>query len=412
MPTAASSFRLTILVLILLATFGSTGGAAHGQQKPGPSPTFEELLKKIASARADACSYPGEDFSDLEFRLFEQADKAVVQALNEQSNTSSGAAIGGSAPSGSNPAGGGPRGRATEALDKLERLSADVNRSWPGEKRFHTQVLEVSPGLLVKMTYRNRATFTFFAIPQRDPYNKPTNLWQAIYAVEDHRFKPAGGYDWLDLFPLERGPARRARFLARFGYAGCGSGVGVAYYAYEWSPQDTGDLNEFIKLEGAVSREDPAGKGKPPNRDRLYSFTPVGDFRTQGSTITLPYCWYSAIDTWNNPSLCAVDSYDVSSDRARFVSSVFNRPDLLPVAKAIHYAQAHDYAAVGAYCGSSDVARQMIRDIPPFVFAEEGLDIKQIAPSKERVEIGGRQTLQFEVEKRADTWLVTSFRID
>jgi len=120
-----------------------------------------------------------------------------------------------------------------------------------------------------------------------------------------------------------------------------------------------------------------------------------------------------AVDSWNNPSLCALKSYDISGDRVRFVGSVFNRPDLLPVAKAIEYAQARDYLAVLAYCASADVARAMVAEIPPFVFAGEGLYIQPIRLLRKRVEIDDyRQSLQFGVEKRGDRWVVVSFRMD
>lgn len=39
----------------------------------------------------------------------------------------------------------------------------------------------------------------------------------------------------------------------------------------------------------------------------------MGDLKTNGSAIMLPYCWSSPIDTWDNPSLCAADSYDISA---------------------------------------------------------------------------------------------------
>ncbi len=314
-------------------------------------------------------------------------------------------------PSDANPASGGARVRAVEALEYLEHLSAEINKSWQEEKRFHFQVLEVPPVLLVKMSFRNRATFSVFATPQLDPYSKPANLWQAIGAEDDHRYTRASGHDSLEFSPLHRGPAKRARFLVEFGFAGCGTGWGVGYYAYEWDPQNSGDLSEFIKLEGSVSQEEPASGGKTSESERLDLFSPIGNLQTHGPLITLPYCWFSAIDTWDNPSLCAVNTYDLSGDHVQFICGVVNRPDLLPIAKAIQYAQAHDYPAVLAYCGSPDVARQMMRDIPPFVFAGSELRVKRIGDSKESIEMEDTG-FHFEVEKRGDRWLVVSFRMD
>src|SRR5208283_4143244 len=96
-----------------------------------------------------------------------------------------------------------------------------------------------------------------------------------------------------------------------------------------------------------------------------------------------------------------VNTYDLSGDRVRFISSVANRPDLLPIAKAIQYAQAHDYPAVLAYCGSPDVAQRMVRDIPPFVFAGAGLAVKRIGALKESIDMEDTG-FHFEVEKRGD----------
>ncbi len=378
LPAVRTRLRLPIIALALLFTLG-----ARAQQPPEPS--FEDLLKALAPAPGDACDFPDKDregtpFSDLEYQLFQQADKAVAQGLAEKTS-------------------------AASTLEKLERLSAEINKKWSDERQFHFQVIDLPPAVLVKMTYRNRATISFFA-------KTSTDSWRTIGASHDHRAMPTGGYESLDLFALARGPAHRPRFLARFSDAACGSGVAVGYYAYEWNPQSTtGSLDEFIKLEGAASQLDAIGESVYTPRDQEHSFLPVGELKTEGSLITLPYCWFSAIDSWNNPSLCAVNSYDTSGDRVRFVNSVYNRPDLLPIAKAIEHAQAHDYPAVLAYCGSPAVARELIRDIPPFVFSTPRLDIKRIGPLKKTVELGD-QALQFDIEKRGDRWLVVAFRID
>ncbi len=400
---------LAIVSLVLVSARG-----ARAQQSTEPPPTFESLLKEISSAPPDACTYPGKDFSDLEFHLFDQADKALVQELNETSNGALGETLARakSGPSGSpNVVGGGPRARAMEAVAKLEHLSAEINRSWPEEKRLHFEALDLPPALVVKMTYRNRATFSFFAMPQRDAYAKPTKLWQAVGALDDHRVGPAQGYEDLTVFPLRRGPSRRARFLAKFGVAGCGSGYSLQYYAYEWDPQGTGHLDEVIKLEGAASQEDRVDQRQSSQANEADSFPPIGELRTTGSLITLPYCWYSAIDTWDNPSLCAVNSYDISADHVRFVGSSTNRPDVAAVAKAIEYAQAHDFPALLAYCGSPAVARRIIEIIPPNVTGAGGWKIiTRISSTHEKMELSGGyyETLRFDVEKRGDRWLVVA----
>jgi hypothetical protein len=170
-------------------------------------------------------------------------------------------------------------------------------------------------------------------------------------------------------------------------------------------------LEEIIKLEGAQSQDEPVDEHIPPDKIAVDSFPPTGKLQTEGVRIKLPYCWFTAIDTWDNPSLCAVNTYDLSGDRVQFAGSVVNRPDLLPVAKAIEYAQSHDYTAVRAWCGSDEVAQDLIRDIPPFVFADE-LRVERINDSRESVEFGLQTTYSFEVAKTGDRWLVVSFKME
>jgi len=400
-PSICGSHPLTNIVLAFALAVGS-GGATHAQQPSEAPSSFESLLSRMASGPADPCSAQAEDFSNLENNLFNEADKGVIQELNDTSHASSGPQI---------AAEGSPRARALDTVAKLERLSARIDESWPEENRFHAEVFEISPAIVVKMTYRNRGTFSFFAVPERDPFNKPNSLWQAVDAQDDGRYDPKSGHDLVDLFPLEPGPSKKARFLAKFVTAGCGSGVGVAYYAYEWSPQDTGSLEQVIKVEGAQSQEDLVDKHQPTKTSLSNSFPPIGEFRTNGPLIALPYCWFSAIDTWDNPSLCAVDSYDISGDHIRFRGRVTNRPDLLPIAKAIEHAQAHEYSAVLAYCASPFVARRIVEDIPPFVFGGAELDVTQVANLREKVEFGDDEALRFEVQKLGDRWLVVAFQV-
>ena len=103
-----------------------------------------------------------------------------------------------------------------------------------------------------------------------------------------------------------------------------------------------------------------------------------------------------------------MDSYDISGDRVRFAGAVFNRPDLVPVAKVIQYAEARDYPAVLAYCGSAEVARLLLRDIPVFIYADD-LHVTRTGATKERVELGSLRSFRFDIEKKRGRWLVTAF---
>lgn len=302
--------QLAIFLAVSLSA-GCLWDPVRAQQASDRAASFDELLRKMSAAPGNTCNSRGEDFSRLEFYLFEQADKAVLQGLNESGDSAKSPVVG-------------QKERAIKALTRLEQSSAEINKDWQEENRFHFEVLDIAPALVVKMTYRNRATFSVFGIPQFSDDHRPNAAWRTIGAADDGRFEPRAGYDWVDLFPLRRGPSNRARFLAKFGAAGCGSGVGVSYYAYEWNPEDFGDLTEFIKQEGAVSQEEPVDPNHPSKKDLSSSFPPVGKLQTTGTVLALPYCWFSQIDTWDNPSLCAVDSYDISRDRARFIQRVTN----------------------------------------------------------------------------------------
>ena len=110
--------------------------------------------------------------------------------------------------------------------------------------------------------------------------------------------------------------------------------------------------------------------------------------------------------------MCAVNSYDLSGDRPSFVGTTVNRPDLLPIAKTIEYAEARDFPAVLADCASSEVAQHMVRSIPPHVSAVGDLNIKPVGPLRKLVELHGDRTARFTVEKRAGRWLITAFRMD
>jgi hypothetical protein len=123
----------------------------------------------------------------------------------------------------------------------------------------------------------------------------------------------------------------------------------------------------------------------------------------------LPFCWFSGIDTWDNPSMCAVDTYDLSGDSVRFQSRAYNRPDLLPVAKAIEFAEKHDYPAVLAYCASASVARKIVRELATGYGFDTEVEIKELGPGRERVRPAYSDVPGFVVEKRGDRWVVVSF---
>ncbi len=376
------AIALAVLAFILFAFPVAEHCYCAPVEQSDSVPDFRQLLQKLADFSPDPCGSPyGEeknwDSADVESRLFDHAAETVIQTLN--------AATAGP---------GSARDRAAEALKKLEQMSAEINAAWPEENRFHFQILDLPPALVLKMTVRTHGTFFVIGIPEEDS-GKPNRIWRKV-GSDDEFEKHDVPWSQLDLYPLHHGPSGNVRFLAKFALGGCAGSMGIAYDAREWNPHGIGDLNQIIKQEGSF------GLGEVPE------FPQIGELRTQGSLITLPYCWFSHIDTWDNPSLCAVDTYDISGDDIKFRSRTYNRPDLLPIAKAIQYAQQRDYPAVLGYCASSRVARKLVRDFPTHFFADD-LRVTRKGNGKERVELGYGPTYRFDVEKRAGRWLVVAF---
>jgi hypothetical protein len=281
--------------------------------------------------------------------------------------------------------------RATEILTNLEQMSAEVNKNWPADNRFRAQVHDISPALVVKMGVRAVETFFVFGIPDRE--------WQQV--GQDHSLydRELLFYHRATIFRLTPGRSSHPRFLAKFDDSGCPGSLGVGYEANEWYPE-SGGYGTIFQQTGAWGLE-----------DKVPGFPQIGKLRTEGARVTLPFCWFSPIDTWDNPSLCAVDTYDISGRTARFVGRKYNRPDLLPVAKAMEYAQKRDFPAVLGYCVSSEVAHRLVRDLPPDQSAET-VRVRRIGNGRERVELSFDHTVRFDVEKRAGRWLIAAFHLD
>lgn len=337
----------------------------------------------MAQFSPDPCGPPYGDEKDwhannVELQLFSRAADAVMQALNASPATSDS-----------------PEQRATVALKTLEQMSAKINAAWPSENRFHFSILDLPPALVVKMSIRVHEGFFVFGMPE-EVSGKPSHSWQIAGSNgESSNFTvPPSEFN---LYALHRGPSGNARFLAKAIYSGCAGSIGVSYDAYEWSPKGMGEFGSIIEQEGSFGLD-----------DKVPEFEQIGKLQTEGPLITLPYCWFSAIDTWDNPSLCAVDTYDLAADVVRFRSRAYNRPDLVPVALAIEYAEKRDYPAVLGYCASEDLARALVREIAPGMGAED-LRVTRISNVKERVELGDPPVYEFVVEKRPDRWVVVSF---
>jgi hypothetical protein len=365
----------TVLIALGFELVAATRGFCEPVEQSVSLADFGQRLQQIGSLSADPCNPPdGQQSADVAPHLFSDAENVIADRLNS-------ASVGPLS----------PQNRAVAALKELEQMSAEVNGGWPGESRFHFQVLDLSPALVVTMSIRAEQEFVVFAVPEED-LGKPNRLWRNVGSEHE-----SGPENSLDLHPLHRSASGNARFLARFHPSGCAGSVGVVYDAREWNPRGSGSLEGIIKQVGSFGLD-----------DRVPGFEQIGVLRTDGPFVTLPFCWFSAIDTGDNPSLCAVDTYDLSGDHVRFRSRTYNRPDLLPVAKAIEYAKERDYRSVLSYCASAEVAHGLVRNMAP-EFVGDDLRVTRRGHLKKRVEVGFEPRYRFDVEKRAGTWLLVAF---
>jgi hypothetical protein len=288
----------------------------------------------------------------------------------------------------------------------LQRTSAKINAAWPDEERFHFKVLDISPAIVIRVSFRLRAMTFVFGVPEDHRWN-PKRLWRQVWSDDQHLDQTRiGSRVVIDLYPLHRGPSGNARFLATFSYLPC-SGItqGSVYIAMEWDPKNSGHIEQIIDQKGEFGLDEVPNGHLPALDDRS---APIGMLGTDGPLVTLPYCWRSSIDGGDHPDMCAVDTYDFSGDDVRFRSRAYNQPDLLPIAKAMEYAEKRDYQAVLGYCSSDDIARRMVRDIPLGVFAGE-LQVTRKGEGKEHVEMGFPNLYRFDIEERDGRWLIVAF---
>lgn len=313
----------------------------------------------------------------MESRLADQLMQVFLEAMNASAATT-----------------GSPPEIAAAVMSRLEKMSAVTNAGWPEESRLRYQILDLSPAIVIKTGFRSHEGY-FVAARSRDANGNAGRQWQIV----DESLDFDDPWSSVGLYPLHRGPAGNPRFLAVLTKGGCAGSFAISYVAKEWISQDYPSVQQIIKLDGALGLD-----------DKVPGFSQPGKLSTTSPKLTLPFCWFSALDTWDNPSMCAVDTYDLSGDTARFASRSYNRPDLLPVARALEYAEKRDYAAVLGYCSSARVARKLVQVIPPEFQAEE-IKVMRMGPGKELITTDLDQSTRFIVQKRAEGWQVTDFTL-
>ena len=145
-----------------------------GQSAP---PTADDLLQRMASEASDDCVpdvapsvASRAELSDLQRQLFDVVTAQVADRLN--------------APSPVPSANAGPR--ATSALRDVEQWSAEHNKSWPDEDRFHFKVLDLPPAVLILMSYRSHASMVLFGSfnLNKGETSEPGKKWREVGFVD------------------------------------------------------------------------------------------------------------------------------------------------------------------------------------------------------------------------------------
>lgn len=381
---AAQRIQLVIVAIFGLLLLSCSGPCISAQTiAKGPLQGFKTTANELARAPADTCSAESAQLpvnaSGLEDKLFDAADAAVLEALHSPENR---------------------MGAVRKALNALQAASAEANKSWPDVRRFHYKLLAVYPLLVVQFNLRGRATYSVYGIPELKPTGpRRKNVDWLEVASDPLRFDVRKGTEELELSALYQGPSRQARFLAHYTFASCGDAPqGIVYKGYEWSPKYAGKLPLILDREGAVSGQ-------------IYAA--VGELHTSGRQISLPYCWWSAIDESVWASLCSVDDYDLSGDQVRFLGTTTNRPDLEAVARAIEYGERRDIAALLGYSVNAQTAQDIAESMPAYVYPDVvTIEPDPTNPDREQISLGDGPILHFIVENRGKRWLVRSLTIN
>jgi len=150
---ALRSISAALLAFGLFVIFGAEQCFSTTVEQSDSPPDSPQLLQKMTAYSPDPCGPPyGQEMNwhsaEVESPLWERAADIVTQALNA---TAASPVL--------------PLDRATEALKKLEQMSAEINAVWPVENRFHFQILDLPPAIVVKMTIRTHGRFFVFRYP-------------------------------------------------------------------------------------------------------------------------------------------------------------------------------------------------------------------------------------------------------
>jgi hypothetical protein len=147
--TLVSKLRCAASISFAICFIFPTQSRSQQVAQRTPIQKFEATLAALPSALPDDCGWDqptrrfNGDTSKLEDELFQDADEAVLNALNSN---------------GEDPA------RVIEGtLDSLRTTTERVNHDWPADRRFHYDLLTVQPVFVVVYHIRSRSTWSVYA---------------------------------------------------------------------------------------------------------------------------------------------------------------------------------------------------------------------------------------------------------
>jgi hypothetical protein len=378
--------RVFLIVCCLFALLLFIGQPTRSQAQQTDDEVRQAFMRS-AAAKPDNCDGPWSDSTDeekIEHTTLQTAEDRAIGALNARAVKPEQA-----------------KAIITQTLQPLEKMGEIAEAAWPKENRWHFEVVEMLLAVVIKFSYRTQEHIRVLGIAQGTDKTKPPQ-WKHL--GEEH-WDDYGDTSWskLSLLPLHRGPSGAVRFLVFMSGGGCAGSWGEKYGVEEWHPAQDEDMSEVLSQTGSVGLSD----SPVQNPTKKVPFPLASRLKTDGTRLTLPYCEFTQLDTWDNPSLCMADTYDISGDEIRFLDRRYNRPDLAPVAKALAYAKSHDLPALRAYCISDAVARQVLDNGYGFEYMLETIPLGK---GRERVRSYGDGRSGFVVEKRGRRWLIASFK--
>jgi hypothetical protein len=383
----------TRIFLICIASIAGLSALTFGQdQVAKPLEHFKELAQQLAAQPPVNCCYDNYDWptghpEELESKLFDEARKFITDSLNNGSSQ--------------------PMTAVKEALKTLSLASDNIHKHWPEDHRFRYEIFDVSPIILAKTTLRSSAAaIAFYMID-----SKRKTTWSSE-DVTQNDLKRNTMIQNVQVYPLSRGPSNQARFLIFSSITACGHGTEEEFTGYQMNP-DTTYPEQILHRKGSEEafdgdieeRESPQSKF---NKKPLRKFN--NSFNASGKKITLPYCWFSVVDTWANPTLCMADTYDLSMDEVRFVGRKINRPDIYAVAKAIEHAQNGELESIRGYTVTSQVAKKILNSMPSHIFNEK-TTVTHKGSNRELIRLQGYEIREFEMQRINGTWLISNYRL-